>query len=174
MPVETAQLRVTTPTEPIVPGRGFYQLEEDMLYVQVGLFNMTRRFYSWLESPTVRLELDREGRLIFIEVSRPRRQWPVDENLAPPDRAEIADVRWLDFRRQISEPELQTNRRRSMLRIVFSNRPVASSYYLAHEVILQADERHQPVAIWVCQIEDDLAGHEIGLWRKRCRKLSAG
>lgn len=172
MTIQAAQLRITTPTEPIVPGRGFYQLEEDVLYVQVGLFSSSRRFYSWLESPSVRLELDREGRLIFIEVDKPRRQWPVDEDLKPPNRAEIADIRWLDFRQQIPEPDLRTTPRRTILRIGFSDQRVTNAYYLGQEVVLQADERQRPIAIWICRIEDDLAGQEIGAWRKRCRRYS--
>lgn len=172
MTVQAAQLRVSAPTEPIVPGRGFYQLEEDILYVQIGLFSRSRRFYSWLESPTVRLELDREGRLIFIEVDKPRRQWPTDENLEPPRRAEIADIRWLDFRQPIPDPDLRTNPRRTVLRISFSEQPGSNAYYLAQEVILETDEGRRPTAIWICRIEDDLAGQEIGAWRKRCRKDS--
>ncbi len=172
MTIAAAQIRITTPTEPIVPGRGFYQLEEDVLYVQIGLFGSSRRFYSWLESPTVRLELDREGRLIFIEVDKPRRQWPVVDELESPNRAEIADIRWLDFRRQISEPDLHTNCQRTTLRIGFSDRPASDAYYLAQEVILEVDEHQRPTAIWVARIDDDLAGQEIGAWRKRCRMHS--
>ncbi len=34
--IESIALKIDTPTGEITPGRGFYQLEEDALYVQVG------------------------------------------------------------------------------------------------------------------------------------------
>ena len=88
MAAQAIKLRISTPTEPIPPGRGFYQLEEDSLYVQIGLFSRDRRFFSYLESKNTRLDFDREGRLIFIEVDLPRRQWPVDLQLTRPVVAE--------------------------------------------------------------------------------------
>ena len=170
MAVETPRLRISSPAEPILPGRGFYQLEEDVLYVQIGLFADTRRFFSWLESEYVRLECDRAGRLIFIEVRVPRRNWPVDENLEAPQVAEMADVRWLDFRSPIQQPVLSTPPDREGLLIRFSEQETARNYYLADTVMVQVDAANGLVGLWIGDISDDLAGREIGAYRKNCRR----
>lgn len=170
MAVETPRLRISSPAEPIVPGRGFYQLEEDVLYVQIGLFADTRRFFSYLESDYIRLDCDRAGRLIFIEVRVPRRNWPIDENLGSPEVAEMADVRWLDFRSPMDAPVLSTPPDRNGLLIRFSPQTATRNYYLADTVVVQVDDANGLVALWIGDIRDDLAGREIGAYRKSCRK----
>ncbi len=169
MAAQAIKLRISTPTEPIPPGRGFYQLEEDSLYVQIGLFSMDRRFFSYLESTNTRLDFDREGRLIFIEVDLPRRQWPLDHRLTRPVVAEAADIRWLDFRRAISDPSLAANTNRTTLALRFDAAAPTQNYYLSESVILQANNRHELCAILIDDIADDLAGHEIAAFRKDCR-----
>jgi len=169
MPVAELRLRISTPTEPIPPGRGFYQLEEDSLYVQLGLFSARRHFYSFLENDLLRLDLDKTGRLIFFEISLPRRRWPVDETLAAPTVIEPADIRWLEFRDRIPETTLLTNKKRTLLRVGLSDRTPVRNYYLAKEVLLQVDELDRAVAFWVTDIIDDLAGQEIGAFRKKNR-----
>jgi len=169
--IQSARLRISTPTEPISPGRGFYQLEEDALYIQIGLFDPDRRFFSYLESASVGLEFDRSARLIFIEVNQPRRFWEVEDSLAMPVAAEVKDIRWLDFRETIAEPQLTCNSLRTLLRLRFHNGRPWRNYYLADHVIMQVDEQDRLSAIWTDEIEDDLAGREIASFRKRCRRL---
>lgn len=153
-----------------MPGRGFYQLEEDALYVQIGLFDPCYRFFSYLESETVRLELDRQARLIFIEVTRPRRHWEVSEDMQFPVVAEIADLRWLDFRENIQEPRLATDSSRTLLHLQFCTDLPTRNFYLTPNVIAQVDSADRLAAIWIDNIEDDLAGREIASFRKRCRR----
>lgn len=169
MALDAIQLRISTPTEPIVPGRGFYQLEEDSLYVQVGLFSAKRHFYSFLEGEHVRLEFDRTARLIFVEMTVPRRQWDVEPDLTAPDILEPADIRWLDFREQITDPEPTTNRNGTVLRLRFSAEEPIRNYYLAESIFVQVDRHDHLVVLWVDDIVDDLAGQEIGAFRKRYR-----
>jgi len=156
-----------------VPGRGFYQLEEDALYVQIGMFDPRYRFFSYLESQSVQLELDRQARLIFIEVTQPRRHWEVSDDLQFPQAAEVADLRWLDFRDTIREPRLSTNHSRSLLHVQFSSRLPLRNFYLTRDVIAQLDASDRLAAIWINDIEDDLAGRAIASFRKRCRREAA-
>jgi len=164
------QLRISTPTEPTAPGRGFYQLEEDALYVQVGPFIPDRAFYSYLESDTVRFDLDRHGRLIFVEVTVPRRQWPVTDELILPPRVEPASIRWLDFRNTIPSPVLLTDRRRTRLLLRFLDTPPVRTLHAADSVFLQVDSDSNLTSVWICDIIDDLAGQEIAAYRKALRK----
>lgn len=169
MVLDTLKLRISAPTEPILLGRGFYQLEEDSLYVQIGPFSKKRRFFSYLESESVRFDLDREGRLMFIEVAMARRLWKVDPGIKPPRMVEPADIRWLDFRERVEGPVLLTTARRTCLLLRYNSSTSLRSYYLAENVIAQVDKNSELAAIWITDIIDDMAGQEIGAFRKRTR-----
>ena len=162
-------VRITTPAPDAVPGRGFYQLEESALYVPVGGQDRSRHFFSSLESENVRFDIDREGRLMFIEVSAARNTWTVTDQLEFPVWAESADVRFLGFRTSLPNPKLLTDRQRQRLQIRFSPAPVAHAVSIADFVILTVDDRHSIVSILITDIVDDLAGREIAQFRKLLR-----
>jgi hypothetical protein len=169
MTSRSLQLRISTPTEPAPPGRGFYQLEEDALYVQIGAFEPSRRFYSFLDSDHLNLQMDKTGRLIFFALSLPRRHWPVNDSLIIPDSNGTADVRWLDFRQHIATPTIHTNPRRTLVCLRFEDRAPYRTISLATHVLLQADSCDRLAALWVDDITDDLAGQEIATFRKQLR-----
>lgn len=170
MPADSIRFRISTPTGPIPPGRGFYQLEEDALYVQVGLYSARRQFFSYVEGEQIRFDLDKEGRLIFFELAVARRQWPVaGDGLLPPSVVEPADIRWLDFRSYTVDPEILASADRTTLRLAFSNNPAERNYYLADEVVVSVDAQDRLVHLWVGHIIDDIAGQEIGAFRKKYR-----
>ena len=165
--IESIALKIDTPTGEITPGRGFYQLEEDALYVQVGEYSKRRRFFNYLESEYVRFDFDRFGRLIFIEVSLPRRRWEVNTQLAAPTIAEPADIRWLDFRARIAEPRLLTNKKRTDLLIEFKSRHDWRWLTLAEKIFVQVDSENRLTGLMVVDIDDDLAGEQIASFRKQ-------
>ena len=165
--IESIALKVDTPTGEVTPGRGFYQLEEEALYVQVGEYSKRRRFFNYLESDWVRFDIDKYGRLIFIEVSLPRRRWELSTQISPPTIAEPADVRWLDFRSRIAEPRLQTNKRQTHLLIDFMSHHSWRWFTLAEKVFVQTDHEHRLAAVMVIDIEDDLAGEQIAAFRAK-------
>jgi len=166
MTIDALKLRIDTPTGETFPGRGFYQLEEDSLYVQVGPFSRMHRFFSYLESDHVRLDLDKEGRLLFIEVDCPRHCWGVDTRVKPPNQAIPADIRWLDFRKHMSDPELLTNKRRTFLLLRFQSQFSVRNYLLARSVAIDVTDKSELAAIWVSDIVDDVAGLGIADFRK--------
>ncbi len=169
MTVEPISLNVSTPTEPIMPGRGFYQLEEDSLFVQVGSFTNRRRFFSYLEASSVMFDFDRQGRLIFVEVDVPRRHWDAQPSLMPPQVIEPADIRWLNFRSSLKKPTLLTNERKTTLKMCFRATENPLNFYLAQSVIAQTDPEYRLSALWITDITDDLAGREISMFRKDLR-----
>lgn len=164
------RLKISTPTEPLVPGRGFYQLEEESLYIQVAPFSAGKRFFSYLESDTVRLDIDRTGRLLFVEVSEPRRNWLETDPLPRPVRPDRADVRFLQFRDRMVQPDLLTDKHRTVLLLVFSDLGRIRWYELAEDISIGVDSESQLSAIWVGRIVDDLAGRQISAHRKRVRR----
>jgi hypothetical protein len=166
-------LKIDTPTGEVTPGRGFYQLEEDSLYVQIGEFGHNRAFFNYLESDSARFDIDKSGRLTLIEVPVSRRLWTVDPHLAAPTIAEPADVRWLDFRTPICEPELITNERLTSLLIRFSSNGAPNWYRIAEAVFLRADQNSHLAAIMITGIEDDLAGQQIAAFRRKTNRRIA-
>lgn len=169
MALKAPKVRISTLTEPILPGRGFYQLEEDSLFVQIGPFSKKRRFFSYLESENVRFDIDREGRLIFIEVVVARRHWKIEPGIFPPTIVEVADIRWLNFRAKVGNPILVSEGNRAVLLLKFSNAKLLRNYYLAESVVAQVDENNKLAAIWITDIGDDRAGQKIAAFRKKMR-----
>lgn len=170
MPIDLPQLEISTPTEPTPPGRGFYQLEEDSLYVQIGPYTRERAVFSWLESDTVHLEFDSEGRLVFFEVDLPRRRWIKSDDSIYPTQTEMADVRWLDFRQRIEPLALITNQDQTLLQIRFADIAPSRSFQVAEQVTVQTDQDHRLISLCVAGIVDDLAGREISAFREYCRE----
>jgi hypothetical protein len=169
MTVQSPRVSISTPTEPILSGRGFYQLEEEALFVQIGPFHDRRKFYSYLDSNNISFQLDKTGRLIFVAVNIPRRRWKPVASLTPPKIVEPADIRWLDFREKIDEPRLLTNKRKSIVKLEFAGSPNLLNYFIAGSIVVQVDPEGQLCALWVTEIVDDLAGREIGAFRKHLR-----
>ena len=159
-------IRISAPDGELPQSRGFYQLEENALYVPIGVSEKSRHFFSWLESPSLRLDLDKSGRLMFIEVSAGRHTWIVVDDMPTPNEARTADIRWLGFRSTIADPTLLSDWSRSRLLIRFTGSPIRRQYLLADTVVLSVDALDRVVSILVTDIIDDLAGREIARFRK--------
>jgi hypothetical protein len=167
--LEKINLKIETPAGPIPSGRGFYQLDEEILFVQIGLFLNSRKFFSYLETDNLLLDIDRNGRLIFIELDLSRRRWVVERNLKAPKIVEPADIRWYNFRDEITPPKIITNNKKNVLKLEFSANLMPLYYHLADRVIVESTESKILTALWIVDIIDDFAGHEIGEFRKKKR-----
>ncbi len=165
------RLRIAAPTDLFLQGRGFYQLEEDSLYVQLQPAEFNCRIFSYLESNNLRIDLDQAGRILFIELNAGRHTWIVDQNLALPLSLGYADIRCLEFRKRITSPTLATNSERTALSIIIDPAPVDRSYRIAESVILQTSAGNLLNRIMVTDIVDDLAGRGIAAFRQAIRGL---
>ncbi|MBK7140902.1 MAG: hypothetical protein IPH75_02335 [bacterium] len=159
------RLRISAPTDLFLQGRGFYQLEEDSLYLQLETVTEKGHFFSYLEAPNCRLDFDIAGRLLFLEINAARHTWHVIDNLDLPTSIGFADIHCLDFRRQIPDPFLSTTSDRSSLTITFESSPVARAFRLSNSVIIQTTAEDCLRSITITDIVDDLAGQEIAAFR---------
>ncbi len=171
MAVDGIRLRIAAPTDLFLKGRGFYQVEEDSLYVQLQPAETNSRVFSYLESDNLRVDLDQAGRILFIELNAGRHTWAVDENLSLPSSLGYADIRCLEFRLRIPPPILATNNSRSVVALTFGSAAADRSYRIADSVILQTSAGNLLNRIIVTDIVDDLAGREIGAFRQAIRGL---
>jgi hypothetical protein len=167
MPLKAIKINISAPSVDIPRGRGFYQLEEEELYFPIIHSKDERnRFFSYLESDTVSLQLDREGRLIFIVITLPRRRWKDNAKLTFPDRAQTADIRFLDFRDSFPNPKIHCDPTQQNILLKFNHSTAGQCYYLAENLIAQINSKGHLSAVWATDIIDDLAGREIASWRK--------
>ena len=51
-------LKINSPTGPLRAGRGFYQLEDEALFVQIGLFTEKRHFFNYLENDRLLFDIN--------------------------------------------------------------------------------------------------------------------
>ncbi len=169
MSITTPEIQIRTPAGEIPSGRGFYQLEEESLYLPIE-YPDQKRFYSYLDSETVSLHLDRAGRLIFIEVDLPRRRWDIKDNFVPPEVVKRGEARFLDFRKTMTQPKVFCDSNRDNLLILFDKQPAKHNIYLARNIIAQITSDGFLTAIWAFDFTDDLAGREIASWRYSIHK----
>jgi hypothetical protein len=165
----TPRVRINAPTVTIPHGRGFYQLEEEALYFPIEYPGQTTKFYSYLDSSDISLQSDRSARLIFIEVTIPRRRWKVRRNFIPPETSEIFDLRFLDFREMVKSPSIFCDRTRQNMLIRFSRGAAERNICLAENLIAQISSDGRMLTAWIFNIADDLAGKGIATWRKALR-----
>jgi hypothetical protein len=170
MSVTALKIRIATPAGQIPEGRGFYQLEEEALYLPLQYSGKNGRFFSYLESDTTVLHLDRDGRLMFIEISLPKRKWIVREDLVGPEQAALADIRFLDFRTHFPRPAIFRDLTCENVMVRFNSGPSKYNYRLATNLIAQVSEDKTLMAIWAWDIIDDTAGQAISNWRKSLRQ----
>lgn len=166
MAIEKIKVRISTPTEHLLPGRGFYQVDDDTLFVQIGPFKRSRQFFSYLESSDFRIDIDRDGRPIFIEISLPRRRWQHLPGFKAPPALETADIRFTDFRQTIKQPALLASVDYTGLLIRFDRSSRSRCYRLADSVIVEVSDNGELMAFWVTDIVNDFAGQQLAVFRK--------
>lgn len=169
MSADAIRLRIAPPTDLFPLGKGFYQLEEDALYVQFQPAEVHAQVFSYLESDNFRLDLDQAGRLLFIELTSPRHTWTIDTTLTLPSSLGFADIRCLEFRQRISAPRLSTDPSRSIVALSFSSAPIDRSFRIADSVILQTSPGDTLSRLIITDIVDDLAGRHIAAFRQSLR-----
>lgn len=163
---DTIKVVIKTPAAQQPVCRGFYQVEEDSLYVPL---YPEGKFYSFLDSHQVIFDIDQNGRLLFLQVLTPRRKWAIRNNLKPPMNQHPADIRFLGFREIIPEAKLETSPDHSWLRLLYQKSPNASAYRVADHLLFELAEDKTLASIWIMAIENDRAARAMAAWRKQMK-----
>lgn len=148
---------------------GFYQLEDDTLHIPLGGVAPSKRFFSYIDSPISRFDIDKKGRLVFIELTLPKRFWKKSMSLPCPDLSESAEIRWLDFRKTIGPPEIITDSSNSVVLIVLSDEIPAFTMAMADNVYLQVSDRGNACGVLVSKIIEDNAGRKLAEFRRELK-----
>lgn len=147
--------------------RGFYQVEEDVLYIP--LFP-GGKFYSFLDSDDVVFDIDQTGRLLFIQVRVPRHKWHIRKALRLPAAYTTADIRFLNFRDTLPPVVIETNPHESLLRLTFSDEKANAAYAIADNLLVETTASETLKTIWILAIENDRAARTMAAWRKQARR----
>jgi len=167
--ISGAGIKVVIKTPDLHPAvsRGFYQVEEDSLYVPL---HPAGKFFSYLDSRQATFDIDNAGRLLFIQVQAPRHTWNIGGKIKPPVLSSPADVRFLDFRNTLPAARLETPADRSWLRLIFDGGKQASPYRVAKNLIFEITSESTLASIWIMTIEDDRAARGMAAWRKKIQE----
>ena len=163
--VERISLRLAG--HPVTPAisAAFYQAEEEALSVPIIYDNPRPRFFSALDSESLSLQCDNSGRLIFVQVKKPRRLWIGDHGISaapsPP-----ADIRFLDFRCRIPEPEFLSDAKKQRLLIRFSPVHSSSSYQIGDNVFLYMNAEAELTGMYIDLVNSDRAGKKMSQWKR--------
>lgn len=166
---ESIKVTVKTPADLMRFSRGFYQVEEDILYIPIFPGG---RFFSFLDSAQITIDVDRKGRLLFIQVMIPRRQWRIRRTLKPPDKPEPADIRFLGFRDSIPPAQIESTPDHSCLRILFAHQSGTMSYGVAEHLIFDVTADGKLSTIWLTAVGDDRAARGMAAWRRQMTEAS--
>jgi hypothetical protein len=158
-----------TPAAHQYVSRGFYQVEEDSLYVPL---YPGGKFFSYLDCDQVIFDIDSHGRLLFIQVLTPRHQWYIHDNLIPPIGLDSIDLHFRGFRENLPPARLETPPDRSCLYIGFDRDRTAVRYRLAKNLMVAVTRNATLAGIWITAIEDDRAARAMSAWRKDLKNQS--
>jgi hypothetical protein len=163
------KIRVTVKTPADLPyiSRGFYQVEENALYVPI---LPAGRFFSFLDSPQLHIDADNAGRPLFIQIIEPRKSWQVRADLVAPKDSPPADIRFLSFRDQIPAARIETSSDNTIVRITFIESGERQSYAVAENLIFDITPDKTLAAIWILNIEEDRAAKAMAQWRKKTKE----
>lgn len=167
MPGLISVIHVRIAGYPVTPGisSGFYQAEEEALSTPIIHDNPRPRFYSALDAEGVSLQCDNRGRLIFVQVRKPRRLWIGSRGVsAAPCPA--ADIRFLDFRVRIPEPEYLCDRRKNRLLIKFGEVSSSDSFRIGDNVVALIYRKTVLRGLFIDCLNPDRAGRSLAKWRR--------
>ncbi len=152
---------------PVTPGisGGFYQAEEEALSNPIIHDEPRPRFYSALDADGVSLQCDNKGRLIFVQVRKPRRLWIGSKGVSSAP-SPAADIRFLDFRCRIPEPEYLCDSQKNSLLIKFGEVSSSDSFRIGDNIVALIHNKSVLRALYIDCVHSDRAGKALAKWRR--------
>jgi hypothetical protein len=167
VPGTVSEIKVRIAGFPVTPGisSGFYQAEEEALSTPIIHDNPRPRFYSALDAEGVSLQCDNKGRLIFVQVRKPRRLWIGAKGVSSAP-SPAADIRFLDFRCRIPEPEYLCDRQKNALLIKFGEVSSSDSFRIGDNVVALIHRKSALRGLFIDCLNSDRAGKALAKWRR--------
>lgn len=149
------------PRDEIALAAAFYDQETDILSVNVLPFEP---YDSFVESDEVRIDTDRNGRPVFVEIFRPWDKWKIDPELSLPKADFKGAVNFGDTLRRFPSGEIFADRDRKTVCVKFLARRGDQVIRLADNILAETADGFL-VALWLTGIQLDFAGRKQSQWR---------
>ena len=129
-------------------------------------------YHSYIAADPVRLDLDRDGVPILVELDFSGGQFEVDGCLRPPLDFDLGAVRLLDFPSRIRPYALTTDESNSLFHMVLSGHPPILALQSGRGVIWEVDADSCLSGLWLIKCQDDPYGRGRRRWRSRTWRLA--
>jgi len=161
---------VTKPLSRPYPCRAFYDTIGDTLSAGI---KQRGSFKHSLEGDDCSFDLTRDGRLLNIDIWKPRREWRIETAIHPPEEMARLNIALLTNGngRGLIEIDYLTDAKRSLVNIKFSRERVAQFVSPATSLIIELNEASQLAGIWLLGIIDDINFQKEGEWRRSIKAL---
>jgi hypothetical protein len=138
--------------------------------LSVGI-KQTGKFYSYIEGECFSFDIARGGKLLNIDVWKPKAEWIVEKNLFPPDEIAKENVLFLDFRLKVDPASYYTNPDREILHIRFATGKVERFVTPTESLIFELSSRDELMGLWILGIEEDYGFRKESEWRKKFKTV---
>lgn len=158
-----ALIRVqTAPLEHSIPCRAFYDNMEAALSVGI---KQAGKFNSYVEAQFFSFDLTKGGRLLNIDVWKPREEWTIEKDLHPPEQFDRENLIFLVERLKVDPAKYTTNPDRNVLHIRFTKGKADRFVSPANSLIFELSKKSELVGLWITNIEDDYGFKKEAIWR---------
>jgi len=164
--VPPVRLKLITPAENHIHSRGFYQEEEESLYVPL---YPGGRFFSYLDGDNIRLDIDNKGRLLFLSLNIPRRRWIKVPRLRFPAVPGSASMKIINFRDRLPRARIYSSLNIQNLHISLFKEPVENTYQLTPSLLIETGTNNNLTGFWIKGVEEDRAALKMAAWRKHMK-----
>jgi hypothetical protein len=152
----------------LIPCRAFYDNMEESLSVGI---KQTGKFYSYIEGEFFSFDIARGGKLLNIDVWRPKQDWTVEKNLVIPESLDRENVLFLDFRLKTEPAIYRTNSDQTVLHIRFADGKAQRFVSPAESLIFELSENDDLMGLWILNIEEDYGFRKESAWRKSIKTV---
>lgn len=146
-----------------IPCRAFYDNMEESLSVGI---KQVGKFYSYIEGEYFSFDIARGGKLLNIDVWKPKQEWVVEKNLVPPEQFSRESVLFLDFRLKTEPAIYRTNPECDALHIRFAEGTVERFVSPANSLVFELSAHDELMGLWILAIEEDYGFRKESAWRK--------
>jgi hypothetical protein len=158
----------TTPLTRPYPCRAFYDTIGDTLSAGV---KQRGQFKQTIDGSDCSFDLTREGKILNIDVWRPRKLWRIEAAIHPPEEFLRTNVALLTNTENLSDIEYLTDQERSLLNIRFARGRVARFVSPATSLIVELNEQSELIGLWLLGIVDDVNFVKEGEWRRSIKAI---
>lgn len=150
------------------PCRAFYDAGSDSLSVGI---KQKGKFGGCLEADGFSFDLTKDGKLLNIDVWKPRKEWAVEKAIHPPENFEKEDVAFVGTRLKAEPVAYNTDPKKALLYIRFAVERVARFVSPANSLVFELNAKNQLIGLWILQIEDDINFTKESEWRRSVKAV---